>query len=429
VSLLDVHSDRLRLDPGVATKLMRGAAVVGVAGIALSLLLAVVDSGWERFFRSYLTAFMFVLSLGLGGLFFTFIQHATRAGWSVALRRVSEIGAASLKWIWILFLPIAGLVIAGHGKMLYSWMSPEYRAADALYQHKEPFLNVPFWLVRAVIYFAVWAAFGAFYFRNSCRQDETGDVNLTHRMQWWAPLCAILFGVTLTFGSIDWIKALEAHWFSTIFGVYFFAASCCGFFSLQIITVYLLQRSGRLTDEITREHYQDMGKLLFAFGIVFWAYIAYSQYMLQWYANIPEETTWYLARIMGGWQWVSLLLLVGHFALPFVILVTKHTKRAKGILAIIAVWTLLLHFVDVYWLVMPKVPAEAIHDAGSLNELREAAATGAIDVGWGPQLIDLTLLVGLMGLFVTGFVRQMRSCLLIPVRDPRLHESLAFENM
>jgi len=424
----ELDNPRLRLGP-LAGKIMTIAGLIGLAGLLLSVLLA-FSAGWEHFFRAYLTAFMFVISIALGGLFFTFVQHATRAGWSVVIRRIAEAFAGNLLWLWILFLPILALVVVGRGGLLYDWMDSAHAAGDELYAHKRPYLNETFWVIRAVVYLAVWAGAGWFFLRNSVAQDDSGDVNLTHRMQRWAPLAAILYAVTQTFAVIDWVMALEAHWFSTMFGVYFFAASCCGFFSVQILVAYFLQRNGKVQEEITLEHYQDMGKQLFAFGIVFWAYIAYSQYMLIWYGNIPEETGWYMARQLGGWGGVSILLLVAHFFIPFLLLVTKHTKRIRGLLALIALAMLLLHFVDVYWLVMPHVPAEAIAASTTYGQVaRQVAAGGGELVGYHPHLMDLTCLIGLVGLLAAGTAHRLRRCALIPLGDPRLGESLAFENM
>jgi hypothetical protein len=273
------------------------ARIAGPAGIGGVILLVVAvlitwrsEIAWERFLRSYLVAFCFVLSLSLGGLFFTMLQHLTRAGWSVVLRRIAEGLAGNLRWIWILFIPI---VIGLFTTDLYHWT---HAGEDLLLAHKRPFLNPTFWVIRVVIYFAVWAGLAHFFLRASVAQDASGDPKLTLRMQRIAAPGMILYAFTQTFAIIDWVMALEPHWFSTMFGVYFFAASCCGFGATMVILCFALQRSGRVTESITTEHYQDLGKYLFAFGVVFWAYIAYSQYVLIWYANIPEETAWFLVR-------------------------------------------------------------------------------------------------------------------------------------
>ena len=340
---------------------------------------------------------------------------------------------------------------------LYHWMHPigdevlEAKAAyffgpnaihvDAATGEKSLSAHLPwFWLLRVVLFFGIWAFLAKFYVGRSVAQDASGDVSLTRRMEAFAPAAMLMFGLSLAFGSMDFVMTLEPHWFSTMFPVYFFAASCCGYFSVQILLMNLLQRSGRLTSEITPEHYQDAGKLLFAFGVVFWAYIAFSQYMLIWYANIPEETPWYMARQIGGWGWVSLLLLFGHFVGPFVILISRHPKRRAATLAGAAAWMLFMHIVDIFWLVMPRVPS-AIHHAASYRELAHEVAANmaigrgnpgfdpALDVGFGWSLYDIALVAGMLGLLAMGTFMKLAGVALIPERDPRLHESLAFENI
>ena len=416
-----------RLD-ALAAKVFAPAAGLGVLGLAGSAGLGAA-AGWDRFFQSYLVAFLFVLSIALGALFFTFIKHLTRAGWSVVLRRILEALGANLSWLWVLFVPLLLVVVLGHGEMLYHWADTEHAAHDELLQHKAPYLNTGFWAIRAIVYLAVWAVAGEFFFRLSTAQDRTGDVHLTKRMQRWSPVIAVLFALTQTFAAVDWIKSLEPHWFSTMFGVYFFAASTCGVIATLCLVMYGLQRAGKLEAEITQEHYQDVGKMLFAFGIVFWAYIAFSQYMLIWYANIPEETMWYLARQLGPWLWVSVVLLLGHFLVPFVLLLSKHPKRIKPVLAGFGAWMLLMHYLDLYWLVMPQVPADAMYAATSYAALADGVASGEVDVGFEPHMLDVTTVVVMAGVFVAMTVRRLRACALIPVQDPRLHESLAFENM
>lgn len=403
-------------------KVVGAAGVVGLIGIAASLGLAMSGAGWERFLRSYLVAFMFVLSICLGGLFFTILQHCVKAGWSVAIRRLAEGIASNLMWIWILFIPIA---IGMQKGMLYDWVKIA-ASPDAPDKYRQ-FLNPSFWLIRAVAFFTIWALAAWFFVGNSIRQDATGDVNITKKMERFAPIAMLLFGLSQSFAAMDWIMSLDSHWFSTMFPVYFFAASCCGYFSVQILMMAFMQRNGRLGNDITAEHYQDAGKLLFAFGIVFWAYIAFSQYMLIWYANIPEETEWYLARQIGGWGMVTVALLFGHFFGPFLALISRHPKRMRNVLAMAAVWMVAIHFIDIYWLAMPKVPAELVHTATSYQALAREVTPADVHYGWSP--LDLTCLLGLAGLVVAATFRKLGGCSLIPERDPRLHESLAFENI
>ncbi len=407
---------------------MLGAA--GVIGIAASIVLGFMDGDSSRFFKSYLHNFVFIVSLALGGFFFTFLQHLTRAGWSVAVRRPAEAVSANLMWIWVLFIPIAALFfLNGRQSTLFPWadlqsMSP---SEAHLVEKKAAFLNVNFFMARAAIYFGVWAILSWFFYRNSVLQDRTGDPRLTSRMQTIAAPSAILFALTATFASIDWMMSLSPAWFSTMFGVYFFAGLCTGFFALNILIFVYLQSRGRLTQVVNKEHFQDLGKLLFAFGIVFWAYIAYSQYMLIWYANLPPETAWFMPRYVHGWAGVSWFLLVGHFVVPFLFMISKHIKRTKLMLAAGAVWMLMLHWVDLYWLIMPTVPHEVLSKVETLSQL--SAQTTNADVNYGWKVYDFTWLVGLTGIFLAMTVYRLRDKELIPVRDPRLKESLAFENM
>jgi hypothetical protein len=403
------------------------AGLFGTGGLVLLVIAAIMggqgEGGWPRFLRAYLVAFCFALSLSLGGLFFTMLQHLTRAGWSVVVRRIAEGMASNLRWMWVLFIPI---LVGMYTTDMYHWVHPH---GDPLLQHKEPFLNPTFWTVRAVLYFAVWAVLAHYFITRSVAQDATGDPRLTLRMQRVAAPGMILYAFTQTFAIIDWVMALEPHWFSTMFGVYYFAASCCGFGAALIVLCYALQRSGRVTDSITDEHYHDLGKFLFAFGIVFWAYIAYSQYMLIWYGNIPEETVWFLVRQLGGWKNLSLLLLVGHFVGPFLLLISRYPKRWRAFLALAAGWMLVIHFLDVYWLTMPRIPPGLFESVSTYRQLVEKFdATAAATYDFHLRAMDILAWLGLSGLWVAGVAVGLRRAALVPEGDPRLPESLAFEN-
>ncbi len=409
----------------LAPRFIRWGLFFGVGAIGLSVLIGVLsEASLQRFFRSYLLGFVFVLSLCLGALFFVILQHLTRAGWSVVVRRVAEGLAGNLTWLWIAFIPVVVGLYMGD---LYKWVDPA--EGDELLKHKEDYLNTTFWLVRAALYFAVWGLLARYFVRRSTEQDEHGDPKVTLRMQAVAAPGMILYAFTQSFAIIDWVMTLEPYWYSTMFGVYFFSASACGFTATLIILLAVLQRTGRVTQSITTEHYHDLGKYLFAFGIFFWAYIAYSQYMLIWYANIPEETIWFAVRQLGGWRSLSILLLIGHFAGPFLVLLSRYPKRFKGVLTAACVWMLFIHFVDIYWLVMPRIPTELIESATTYSALAEqfnASSSNVYDLAWHP--LDLTCVVGLLGLLVAMTARGLRDRCLIPERDPRLGESLAFDN-
>ena len=376
------------------------AIVGGVAVLASVALAAASPDGWRRFLFAYLLNFAFVLSLALGSLYFVLLHHLTHSGWSVVVRRVGEAVSATFPVLAVLFLP---LLFGLHE--IYPWAQAGFLASHQAIQAKSAYLNVPFFVVRWVVYFAVWSLAARYYFRRSVLQDSSGDIGLTIQMERRAAVTMVLFGITLTFAAIDLVMSLEPGWYSTIFGVYYYAGSVVGMYALVTILVFCLQRSGFLRSAITVEHYHDLGKLLFGF-VIFWAYIGFSQYMLIWYANIPEETTWLARRQTNGWGWVGLVLVFGHFLVPFVALLSRGPKRRPRLLAAVGVWMLVMHWVDVFWMVAPEgSPGSAL-----------------------PHLVDLTLLVGLGAWFLAAAAFAVRGRSLVPERDPRLPESLAFEN-
>ncbi len=375
-----------------------------VLGLALVL-------GWMKgdslkyFYHAYLVSFCFYLSLSLGALFFVALQHASRAGWSIAVRRVSEILAANALLMALLFLPILLPLLFG-STSLYEWLDASKVAGDEVLEGKKPYLNLPFFTVRALVYFGIWGFLVWFFFRRSVEQDASGDAGLSLKMEKLSYPALVLFALTTTFAAIDWMMSLTPHWFSTIYGVYYFGGAVVGFFALLILVLIALQSKGRLTSAVTVEHYHELGKFLFAF-VVFLGYIAFSQYMLIWYANIPEETTWYLPRQQGAWTAVSLILLFGHLFIPFFGLMSRHVKRRKGILGFWAVWLLVMHWIDIYYLVMPQAGAR----------------------GLPPGLIDLCCALGMGLLFLAGALFFAGERFLVPIKDPRLGESLSFENI
>ncbi|MFZ0428334.1 MAG: hypothetical protein WAO20_09470, partial [Acidobacteriota bacterium] len=247
----------------------------------------------------------------------------------------------------------------------------------------------------------------AYWFRHrSLQQDAAGDPRITRRLQNFSAPAIVLFAVTVNYAAFDWIMSLAPHWYSTIFGVYFFAGMVKSSLSTVILILLFLLRRNRLSGVVNDEHFHDLGKLLFGF-IVFWAYIAFSQFMLIWYGNLPEETIWFAQRWRDGWQYASVLLAAGHFAVPFFVLISRDAKRNHRVLASVAVWMLLMHYLDLYWLAVPSI------DAGALQF----------------HLQDLLMLVGLGGLFLALLIHVSLGAALVPTRDPRLAESLSFENM
>jgi len=398
--------DRIALRPEQATippghpwnRIPAIAAVCALLGTVACAILGTANP--KQFFFSWLVSFLFFLSLALGALFFVLIQYAAQGGWGIVLRRIGETIFATLPVMAALFVPVVlGL------RDLYSWSAPGAAAHDALLRWKAPYLNVSFFLVRAALYFGIWSVIALLYYRGSRRQDATGDAGLSARLRRLAGPAIIVLALTQTFASIDWIMSLTPHWYSTIFGVYFFSGAFVGFIALLSVIVAAMRRAGLLDTVITAEHLHDIGKLLFAFT-AFWAYIAFSQFFLMWYANLPEETVWYEARIEGSWMQVSLLLMAGHFVVPFFYLMGRTVKRKGATLAIGGVWLLAMHFLDLYWQVMPTLHPEGVR----------------------PSALDVAALVAVGGCFVAAASWLMKRQALVPLRDPRLAESLAFES-
>jgi hypothetical protein len=264
---------------------------------------------------------------------------------------------------------------------------------------------VPFFLARATIFFGIWSFIALMYYRGSRGQDSTGDPAVSARLRRFAGPAIIVLALTQTFASVDWIMSLTPHWYSTIFGVYFFAGSFVGFIALLSVLAVAMRRAGLLDAVINAEHLHDVGKFLFAFT-AFWAYIAFSQFLLIWYANLPEETIWYKARLEGSWKTMSLVLMAGHFGIPFFYLMGRAVKRRGWTLAVGGAWLLAMHFVDLYWQVMPTLHPEGVH----------------------PSVLDAAAFLAIGGCFVGAAGWLMRRQALVPLRDPRLAESLAFEN-
>lgn len=382
---------------------LRRAPLLGIlllaTGAAGSAWLAAYDP--TRFFFSYLAAFFFFLTLSLGGLIFVLIQLVTRAGWSVTVRRLAEQAAALLPLFAVLFIPI----LLG-GRHLYEWTHAEAVAQDPLLQHKASYLNLSFFNLRSVFYLLLWAGLGWWFHRQSKMMAEGDPVERLRRLQIFSAPAIVLFAVTLTFAAFDWVMSLDPHWYSTILGVYIFAGSFVSILAFLILRVQLLQYHGLLEELVTSEHFHDLGKLLFGF-VVFWAYIAFSQFMLIWYAAIPEETAWYAHRLEYGWEYVTLLLAIGHFVGPFFFLLSREVKRKRLALGLAAGWLLAMHYVDIYWLILPAAPGRAFQ----------------------PHLLDLTTFLAVAGVFVIGTGILTAREPLIPRRDPRLAESLRFENL
>jgi hypothetical protein len=373
--------------------------IIGVLGIVLCAIGFLVDS--RQFFYSYLAAYTFWLTIVVSGLFFVMLQHLVNAVWSIVVRRLAESLMMAIPLMAILFIPV---IFGIHD--LYLWSHPDVVATDKILQGKSGFLNIGFFIVRSVVYFAVWFLLAWSVYKASIAQDSGFDEKRVARVRRISAIGVILFAFTVTYAAFDWIMSLDPHWYSTIFGVYVFAGGLLAVIAFMSLAFIYLRKQGILKDEVTMEHYHDLGKLLFAF-MVFWAYIAFSQYLLIWYADIPEEIIWYQHRWVGSWKIFSLLIPIGHFGIPFVIMITRGAKRSLKMMTVMSLWLLAMHWVDVYWLVLPNLSHENMQ------------------LSW----MDAASLLAVTGLVISMFWRTFTSNAVLPVTDPRLGASIRFTNM
>lgn len=385
----DAKSYRLTEDGRVG----QVALIIGIIGLVLTATGYFVDKA--QFYHSYLTAFFFWLSIALGGLFFTMLHHLVGAKWSVVLRRLAENIMICIPLLAIFLIP----VLFGIGE-LFHWSHPGVVAQDHLLQLKAPYLNVAFFIIRAVFYFVIWVLLARYLLRLSLAEDGGHTESISKKMRVASAPGMILFALTITFASFDWLMSLDAHWYSTIFGVYVFSGSLLAMLAFLMRFVLYLDGTGTLRGIITREHWHDLGKLIFAFT-VFWGYMAFSQYFLIWYGNIPEETVWFLHRWEHGWQYISLLIVFGHFVIPFFVLFPYSTKRSRPVMLVMTIWILAMHWVDLYWIIMPNLHREAVK------------------FSW----IDFAPMLGIGGIFIWFFWSRVRVTPLVPVGDPGLEES------
>ena len=343
-----------------------------------------------------LVLFLFVASLAVGAVFMVALEYIGGAVWSVPMRRVNE-------FLGLLtpLLPLVALPLFFHLHEVFHWTHTEAVAGDPILQGKAPYLNIPFFVGRFALVVVCWTLFFLLFTRNSRRQDVTKEQRLT---TWNIRLAAVflpLFAVTLTMTAVDWGMSLEPHWYSTIFGVYYFSGTAIAAVSALTLVVVLLMESGHLTG-IRRDHLYSLGALMFAF-LNFWAYIAFSQFLLIWYANIPEETVWFMSRWQHGWEYVSILLIVVHFAVPYFALLSQEPKMDPKRLKFMAIWLLAAHLLDLYWIVMPTYD-------------------GTVRIGWTELGIPLVA----TGLAIVALAYGMRRYSLVPVGDPKLERALKF---
>ncbi len=381
--------------------LMLGAGALGALGLLATFGgMATADARASSF--SYLFAFTYWGGIALGSVVLLQIFQAVRAKWMVVLRRPVEVMAVTVALFLVLFIPIVvGL------KQLYSWVEPAAdlpRDALKLLEHKKPYLNASFFIARGFGYLLLAAIVSHRLFGWSTKQDASGDIQLTARQRRFGTGALPFVALTFSFAGFDWLMSLQPLWFSTIFGVYFFAGSFVSAIALLIVVTDRARGKNLYGDYVSPEHIHNLGKLMLAFTC-FWAYIGFSQFLLIWIAGLPEEVPFFMTRMHGEWAAVSVFLVFGHFFIPFGLLLSRARKRNRSRLALVAFWILLVHSVDIYWLIMPTLNPQGLPFHWSL----------------------VTAFVGVGGLSVAFAIWRIRGHFTVPLRDPYLADSLAYK--
>lgn len=372
--------------------IQRGRIVAGIlllAAVALAFVYPV------QFFRSYLFGYLFIVGLSMGSMAILLIYHLSGGRWGAVIRRLLEAAIRVIPFLALLFIPIAiGM------KHLYVWSDPLVVQSDPIIHQKAPYLNIPFFLIRAALYFVIWSALSMWLNRLSVKQetDQTGIIQ--SKLQFAGGIGLVLYGLTMTFASVDWAMSVDPHWFSTIYGLLIIAGQVLSAFALMITIAAMLVETKPFGDVISADQFHDLGKLMMAF-VMIWAYLEVSQLIIMWSGNLPEEIPWYLRRSHGGWQGVSMAIVLLHFALPFILLLSKGRKRNPRSLAPIAIGVLVMRLVDLFWLIGPEFQREKLHI----------------------HVLDFMVPGGLVAAWLTLFAYQLRKRSLVPVNDPNLPES------
>ncbi len=377
--------------PAIIGRIGWGLLMSGIACYAIGYLVDVRHAAFE-----HVVNFLFLTSVGAGALFLIALEYIAGAVWSVPMRRVNEFLASLIPFAALMALPLFF-----HLHDLFPWVNTETVAHDTLLKVKEPYLNVNFFTVRFVVIFGSWTLFFYLFTRNSLKQDTDKDQKRTKFNIGLAAAFIPTFAIGLTSIAIDWAMSLEPHWYSTIYGVYYFSGTVLAGVSAATYIIVKLHVHGYFP-QLRRDHFYSLGTLMFVF-VNFWAYIAFSQFLLIWYANLPEETYWFIARWKNGWEYISILLIVVHFAVPYFMLLSQDSKMDLKRLKFISIWLLFAHLLDLYWLVMPSFSASPV-------------------LTW----MEISFPILIIGLVCIVFVWKMKRQNLIPIGDPKLGRGLEF---
>lgn len=378
-------------------RIQRIALGIGVVFLILTALGVFFDAG--QFLRSYLYAYLYTLGLSMGCLGILLMHHTVGGKWGVVTRRLLESGTRTFPLMALLLIPI----LIGMSS-LYLWARPELVQQDAALKWKSGYLNVPFFIVRMVIYFALWMLYAWILNRKSLEQDRTADPALPVRMRQISAPGLVVFTLSGTFAFFDLIMSLEPHWFSTIYGAMFLIGQMLETFAFIIAVVVLLARRPPFSEILTVRHFHDLGNMMLAFTIL-WAYLSFSQFLIIWSGNLPEEIPWYVRRESGGWGYIAVILIVFHFFAPFVLLLSRFVKRSPALLYKVAIGMIVIRLIDVYWIVEPAFYQEGFPLHKQVFQLH-----------W----LDFTAPLGLVGLWVAFYIWQLKRYPIVPVGDPRL---------
>jgi hypothetical protein len=368
---------------------------VGVLGVVLAII-GFFMSPVDRFYQAYLVAYTFWMGVILGSMALLMVQHLSGGVWGIVLRRPFEAAVRTLPFMTILFFPI---VLGMHS--LYEWSHQGITETDPIIAAKALYLNTPFFLARQVIYFAIWNLIGFLLTRWSHEHDRTGDPALLGKLSTLSGAGLVIYFLTVSFAMVDWTMSVNPHWFSTIWGMLYIGGQGLSAFAFGIVVLVMLARVAPLNRVLTSHHFHDLGKFLFAF-LMLWAYLQFSQFLIIWSANIPEEIPHYLNRWENSWKYLSIFIVVGHFMVPYALLLSRDLKRNYGKLQIIAAWILFARIADYWWHVAPELHKD----------------------GLTISLLDVALPLVLGGIFISLFVAQLGGRSLLPVNDPALEKAL-----
>jgi len=362
-----------------------------VGGIAMALLFAGAAISPPEFFHAYLTAYLFWIGIALGSLALLMLHHLVGGRWGFVIQRLLESATRTLPLLLALFVPLLfGL------QELYLWARPEAVAAQEILKHRQPYLNMPFFMVRVVVYFAVWIGLATLLCKWSLEQDRTGAPELTRRLQRLSAPGLILYALTMTFASFDWVMTLGPQWHSTLFGVVFMVGQGLAALCFAVLMAARLADREPLTSAMSPSRFHDLGNLILAF-VMLWAYMAFSQYLIIWSGNLPDEIPWYLHRMKGRWEWIGMFMIPFHFLIPFLLLLSRLTKRRVNLLVPVAAGILVMRLVDLFYIVVPSFHL------------------GEIAVHW----LDLVAPIGIGGIWLWAFLGQLQGKPFLPLNDPR----------